>query len=344
MSLQQLITKFIFKLPDGLLVRMAGGKPVEVRGRVLEPQLQLVAWNGRNAPPMSSLDAETVQAAVRDQLAMMAAPLEPGVSTEDFTIPGPDRNEIPVRLYKPAGQDATVPLLVYYHMGGGVVGDLETCHAWCSILASVARGPVLSVDYRLAPQHKFPAGIDDAIAAYEWGVRHAGDYGAPEGMAAVGGDSMGGNFSAIIAQEMQREHKPLPVYQLLIYPAVDMVEELPSKTEFGETFSLSTDTMNWFMEQYLPDDFDMADPLLSPGQTAELDGLPPAILITAGHDPLCDEGDEYAKRLGKAGVPVVHKRYDTLPHAFTAFTGFSPGSRKACLEIASMVKDLVSKL
>ena len=148
MSLQQLITKFIFKLPDGLLVRMAGGKPVEVRGRVLEPQLQLVAWNGRNAPPMSSLDAETVQAAVRDQLAMMAAPLEPGVSTEDFTIPGPDRNEIPVRLYKPAGQDATVPLLVYYHMGGGVVGDLETCHAWCSILASVTRGPVLSVDYR----------------------------------------------------------------------------------------------------------------------------------------------------------------------------------------------------
>ncbi|MDX1293947.1 MAG: alpha/beta hydrolase fold domain-containing protein, partial [Hyphomonas sp.] len=105
-----------------------------------------------------------------------------------------------------------------------------------------------------------------------------------------------------------------------------------------------TDTMNWFMEQYLPPNFDMSDPLLSPGQTAELEGLPPAIVITAGHDPLCDEGDDYAKRLASAGVKVVHKRYDSLPHAFTAFTGFSPGSRKACLEIAGMVKDLVAKL
>jgi acetyl esterase/lipase len=327
-----------------LLVRMAGGKPVEVRGRVLEPQLQLVGWNGRNAPPMSSLEPEVVQAAVKEQLGMLAAPIEPGVSAEDFTIPGPDRNEIPVRLYKPASQDSSVPLLIYYHMGGGVVGDLETCHAWCSILASVTHGPVLSVDYRLAPQHKFPAGIDDSIAAYEWGVRNAGKFGAPEGMAAVGGDSMGGNFSAIVCQEMQREHKPLPTYQLLIYPAVDMVEEFPSRAEFSETFSLSTDTMNWFMEQYLPDDFNMADPMLSPGQTAELDGLPPAIVITAGHDPLCDEGDDYAKRLKRAGVKVTHKRYDTLPHAFTAFTGFSPGSRSACLEIAGMVKDLVAKL
>ena len=112
MSLQQIITKFIFKLPDGLLVRMAGGKPVEVRGRVLEPQLQLVAWNGRNAPPMSTLEPEVVQAAVKEQLAMLEAPLEPSVTTENFTIPGPDRNEIPVRLYKPSGQDSSVPLLV----------------------------------------------------------------------------------------------------------------------------------------------------------------------------------------------------------------------------------------
>ena len=234
MSLQQLIAKFIFRLPDGLLVRMAGGKPVEIRGRVLEPQLQLVAWNGRNAPPLSSLEPEVAQAAVRDQLAMLAAPLEPGVATDDFTIPGPDRNEIPVRLYRPQTQNPKAPFLVYYHMGGGVVGDLETCHAWCSILASVARCPVLSVDYRLAPQHKFPAGIDDCIAAYEWGVRNAAKYGAPEGLAAVGGDSMGGNFSAIISQEMQREHKPLPAYQLLIYPRARSTSRSPQTPSRGQ--------------------------------------------------------------------------------------------------------------
>ena len=344
MSLQQMITRFIFKLPNGLLVRMAGGKPLEIRGRVLEPQLQLVAWNGRKAPPLSSLEPEVAQAATKDQIAMLAAPIEPGVETEDFTIPGPDKNQIPVRLYRPQTQNPKAPLLVYYHMGGGVVLDIEACHAFCSILASVVRCPVLSVDYRLAPQHKFPAGIDDCIAAYEWGVRNAAKYGAPEGMAAVGGDSMGGNFSAIISQEMQREQKPLPAYQLLIYPAIDIVEDFPSKKEFGETFSLSTDTMNWFMDQYLPADFNRGDVLLSPGQSGKLEDLPPAIVITAGHDPLSDEGDDYAKRLKAAGVPVVHKRYDALAHAFTAFTDFSPGSRKACVEIAGMVRDLIAKL
>ena len=344
MSLQQTITKLIMKLPGGLLVKMAGGKPLTIRGRTLEPQLQLMAWNGRNAPPLSSLPAETVQAVTKETLASVAAPIEPGVRTEDLTIPGPNKNEIPARIYRPDGQDPKAPLMVYFHMGGGVIGDLETCHAWCSILASRVKCPVLSVDYRLAPQHIFPAGIDDCCAAYEWGMRNAAKFGAPEGVAAVGGDSMGGNFSAIISQEMQREDKPLPAMQLLIYPAIDLVEEFPSRKEFSETFSLSTDTMDWFMQEYLPEGFDKSDPMLSPGQTGHLDGLPPAVVITAGHDPLCDEGDDYARRLKDAGVPVIHKCYDNLAHAFTAFTLISPGSRKACLEIADMVRTVYSKL
>lgn len=344
MSLQQTITKLIMKLPGGLLVKMAGGKPLTIRGRTLEPQLQLMAWNGRNAPPLSSLPAEVVQAVTKETLASVAAPIEPGVRTEDLTIPGPDKNQIPARIYRPDGQDPKAPLMVYYHMGGGVIGDLETCHAWCSIIASRVKCPVLSVDYRLAPQHKFPAGIDDCCAAYEWGLRNAAKFGAPEGVASVGGDSMGGNFSAIICQEMQREDKPLPAMQLLIYPAIDLVEEFPSRKEFSQTFSLSTDTMDWFMQEYLPEGFDMADPMLSPGQTGHLDGLPPAVVVTAGHDPLCDEGDDYARRLKDAGVPVMHKCYDNLAHAFTAFTLISPGSRKACLEIADMVRTVYSKL
>ncbi|MEZ5955458.1 MAG: alpha/beta hydrolase [Hyphomonas sp.] len=344
MSLQQTIARLVMKLPGGILVKLAGGTPLTVRGRTLEPQLQMIAWNGRNAPPFSTLPAEVVQAATRDALAQVAAPIEPGVKTEDLTIPGPDGNEIPARAYRPEGQDPNAPLMVYYHMGGGVIGDLETCHAWCSILASRVKCPVLSIDYRLAPQHKFPAGIDDCIAAYEWGMRNATRFGAPEGQAAVGGDSMGGNFSAIISQEMQREDKPLPVMQLLIYPAVDLVEDFPSKAEFGATFSLSTDTMDWFMDQYLPAGFDKSDPMLSPGQTGALEGLPPAVVITAGHDPLCDEGDDYAARLKAAGVPVIHKRYDALAHAFTAFTLVSPGSRRACEEIADMVRTTYDKL
>jgi acetyl esterase/lipase len=343
MSLQKMIAGLVMKLPSGVLVKMSGGQPLEIAGRTLEPQLQMAAWQGRDAPPMSSMPAEMVQAAAKEQIAMMAAKPEPGVIFEDLTITGPDSNEIPARMYLPEGQNPDAPMMVYYHMGGGVVLDYEACHAFCSILASVGKYPVLNVDYRLAPQHKFPAGINDCIAAYEWALRHAGNYGAPEGIAAVGGDSMGGNFSAIISQEMQREHKPMPALQLLIYPAIDLVTETSSKKLFGGTFSLSTDTMNWFMDQYLPEGVDHGDLMVSPGQQGDLSGLPPTVLVTAGHDPLVDEGDAYAKRLESDGVDVIHKRYDTLAHAFTAFTDFSPGSRKACMEIAGFVRDLYAK-
>jgi acetyl esterase/lipase len=343
MSFQKLIAGMMMRLPAGLLVKLSGGKPLTIEGRTLEPQLQAVAWNGRKAPPLSSLSPEIVQAATIEQIGLMAAKPEPGVTFDDIMIPGKGGHEIRARTYRPIDQDPNAPLMVYYHMGGGVILDIESCHAFCTIIASIAKCPVVSVDYRLAPQHKFPAGIEDCIAAYEWALRNAGDYGAPEGVAAVGGDSMGGNFSAIIAQEMMREHKPLPALQLLIYPAVDLVENFPSRTAFADTFSLSTDTMNWFMEQYLPEGFDQSNPMLSPGQTRDLSGLPPAIVVTAGHDPLVDEGDNYAKRLESDGVEVIHKCYDTLSHAFTAFTDFSPGSRAACVEIAGFVRDMYSR-
>ena len=344
MSLQKTIAKVIMKLPDSWLVKMAGGQPLEIEGRVLEPQLQLMAWNGRNAPKLYELPVEQAQAGVIEILNGIAAPLEPGVTSENFTIPGPDHNEIPVRLYRPPVQDAAAPLMVYYHMGGGVILDLDVCHAFCSIISKTVGCPVLSVDYRLAPQHKFPAGINDCIAAYEWALRHSGQYGAPEGVAAIGGDSMGGNFSAIISQEMMRQQKPLPALQLLIYPATDLVEDYPSKKSFGETFTLSTEVMDWFMDHYLPKGQDRGDPLISPAQTGHLDGLPPAIVITAGHDPLVDEGDAYARHLEEAGVSVLHKRYDALAHGFTAYTDLSPGSRKACLEIAGMVREVYATL
>lgn len=343
MNVQRFLAKAFSSLPGGWIVKMAGGEPLTIEGRTLEPQLQLVAWNGREAPPMSTLPAEAVQEGVKAQLALLADPVGEGVSASGMTIPGPDGNEIPARAYRPASQDPRHPLIVYFHMGGGVVGDLDTCHAWCAMLAQGAQAPVLSIDYRLAPQHIYPAGLNDCIAAYKWAVEHADRFGAPKGMAAVGGDSMGGNFSAIISQRMKREGGPVPALQLLIYPAIDISKSYPSKTAFGKTFSLSQDTMDWFMKQYLPEGFDHTDLNVSPGQEADLSGLPPAVVITAGHDPLVDEGDEYAARLKAAGVATVHKRYDSLAHAFTAFTFISPGSRAACKEIAEFVHDQFAK-
>ncbi len=343
MSFQRILAKTVASLPGSWIVKMSGGTPVTIEGRTLEPQLQLMAWNGREAPPLSSLPADVVQAAVNAQLALLADVPSEGASVSNTVVPGPDGNSIPVRIYRPSSQDPRHPLIVYFHMGGGVIGDLETCHAWCSMLAQGAQTAVVSVDYRLAPQHIFPAGLDDCIAAYKWGVAHAESLGAAKGKAAVGGDSMGGNFSAIISQQMKREGGPVPVLQLLIYPAIDISKDYPSKTAFSQTFSLSQDTMDWFMSQYLPPGFDPKDLRVSPGQESDLSGQPPAVVVTAGHDPLVDEGDEYAARLKAAGVPVMHKRYDTLAHAFTAFTYISPGSRVACSEIAVMVHDMFAK-
>lgn len=343
MSLQRILAKTFASLPGNLIIKLAGGAPVTINGRTLEPQLQLIAWNGRSAPPISSLPAEAVQAGVKAQLALLADVTGEGAGSSSETIPGPDGNAIPARLYRPASQDPRHPLIVYFHMGGGVIGDLDTCHAWCAILAQGAQAPVLSVDYRLAPQHVFPAGLNDCLAAYRWGLANAHRFGAPAGKAAVGGDSMGGNFAAIISQQMKREGGPMPALQLLIYPAIDISKHYPSKTAFAQTFSLSQDTMDWFMKQYLPEGIDHRDLRVSPGQEADLSGLPPAVVITAGHDPLSDEGDEYAARLKAAGVPVVHKRYDSLAHAFTAFTFISPGARAACREMAEMVHDIFAK-
>ena len=344
MSLQTLIAKTMMKLPGSILVKLSGGKPITIEGRILEPQLQAMAWNGRNAPPFSSLDPVTAQAAAIEQLALIADTPEPDVALEDFAIAGPDGNQIPVRLYRPPVQDPSAPMMVFYHQGGGVIGDLETSHVFCSMIAKAASCPLISVDYRLAPQHKYPAGLEDCITAYEWALRNAEDYGAPGGRAAIGGDSMGGYFSAIISQEMKRAHKPVPALQLLVYPALDTEKFYPSKTTFGETFSLSSDTMDWFMDQYVPEGMDRKQVRLAPGREGDLSGLPPAIIATAGFDPLVDEGDEYAQRLEAAGVDVIHKRYDSLAHAFTAFTAMSPGSKAACLEIAGFVREMYSRL
>lgn len=337
MSLQATIAKLLLKLPDGFLVKLAGGQPVVIGGRTLDPHFQFLAHGARRQPPMSSLSAQDGRAASAAGLAMFAAPAEPGVSWEDFSLPR-EGADVPVRLYRPADQDPKAPMMVFFHFGGGVIGDLETCHAFCSMIASMVRCPVLSVDYRLAPEHKWPAGLEDCEFAYDWALKNAGRHGAPEGLAAIGGDSMGGNFAAIIAQECKRNGVPLPVLQLLIYPAIDISEETASHDLYGETYPLSTDTMVWFMNHYLPEGANRADLRISPGQEMNLEGLPPAIVITAGFDPLVDEGAAYAKRLDGAGVETLYQCYDSLAHGFTAFTGVSPAADKACREIAGMVR------
>lgn len=342
MSLQTTLVRMMLKLPPGLLVRLAGGKAVEIGGRVLDPHTQFLAHGARQQPAMASLDAATGRAASAAGLAMLAARPEPGVHWRDETI-SHEGHRVPVRIYQPDDQDPAMPAMTYFHFGGGVIGDLETCHAFVTMLARIVKCPVVSVDYRLAPEHKWPAGLDDCQAAYEWTLKKAAALGAPAGEAMIGGDSMGGNFAAIIAQEARRHGLPLPALQLLIYPAIDVSQETASHRTYGETYPLSTETMHWFMDHYLPEGQDRADLRISPGQAMDLEGLPPALVVTAGFDPLVDEGADYARRLEAAGVETVYKCYDRLAHGFTAFTGASPAADAACREIAVMVRDLLVK-
>lgn len=336
-AVQRTVLKVLLSLPTPVLRALSGGGVVYQGGRTLDPRFQFLAAGARRMPPMSSLTPEEARAASAGGLAAMAGKPEPGVRVENLTIDGPG-GALRLRAYRAAEQDPAAPLMVFAHFGGGVIGDLETSDAFCQILARIARCAVLSVDYRLAPETRYPGGLEDVLAAYRWGRDHAARFGAPEGVASIGGDSMGGNFAAIVAQEMKRTGEPQPAVQLLVYPAVDVASETQSMTTYAEAYPLSRDTMNWFMAHYMTPDADPADPRLSPIKTEDLTGLAPAVVVTAGFDPLVDQGECYAKRLKDAGVSVVYRCYDSLAHGFTAFTGAIPTADTACREIAGFVR------
>ena len=335
---QKTILKLILSLPSPVLRAMSGGGVVYKGGRTLDPRFQFFAHAAKKLPPMSSLSPAEAVAGSAKGLAAVQGPLEPGVRTESLSVEGPN-GPIPCRAYRPESQDADAPLIVYAHMGGGVIGDLETCHAFCGILARIVRTAVISVDYRLAPEHRFPAGLEDVLAAYRWARDNTSRFGAPPVPPAIGGDSMGGNFAAIVAQEMKRTGEPQPAAQILIYPAVDVASETPSMTTYADAYPLTKATMDWFMGHYMGPDADPADPRLSPDKTQDLSGLAPAVIATAGYDPLVDQGEAYAKRLQAAGAPVRYRCYDSLAHGFTAFTGAIPATDAACREIASLVRE-----
>jgi acetyl esterase/lipase len=314
------------------LLKESGGEPRTVRGMTLDPRLQFLEAQSRlRAVPWDQQSPQRLRAQTEQMSEIFGGRSVGGVRTERVYVTGRSHS-VPCRLYLPTVRDNSAAMMVYFHFGGGVVGSLETCHRFCGLIAKEAGAPVLSVDYRLAPEHKFPTGLDDATAAYLWAVDNAARYGAPVGKAAVGGDSMGGNFAAVIAQA-QRKAKA-PVLQLLIYPGLDFVSETPSMHDFADAFPLTAETVDFFMKHYLPADADPSDPRLSPGRTEDLRGLAPALVYTAGFDMLLDQGEAYAKRLEEVGVKVAYKRFDTLPHGFVAFPTAAPAAEAALRQIA----------
>jgi acetyl esterase len=270
--------------------------------------------------------------------ATAARPPIPMARVETLEIPG-HAGPLPARFYVPAGlPQAPAPLVLYFHGGGWVIGDLDTHDGVCRFLAAAAGVTVLSVDYRLAPEHPFPAAVEDAWAGFTWAVANAAEIGVDPRRIAVAGDSAGGNLAAVVSLLARAGGGQLPAMQLLIYPPTDSAGDLPSRQLFCEGFLLTKNDMDTFERLYLPPGTDATDPRVSILLAPDLSGLPPAYVATAGFDPLRDEGEAYALRMREAGVQVALRRHSSLIHSFANLTAVSRTARGAMLEAAGALR------
>jgi acetyl esterase len=289
-------------------------------------------------PPMPDFDAiplELLRAGMAQGTLNPGEP-EPIEHVENRTIPGP-AGEIPVRIYRPAAR-GPLPVLVFFHGGGFVLCNLDTHDGTCRSLANQASCVVVSVDYRLAPEHRYPAAPEDCYAALLWVAQHGAEIGADPARVAIGGDSAGGNLTAVVAQMARDRRGPKLRFQLLVYPVTDYRFDTPSYQQNAEGYFLTQSMMRWFWRQYLKDAADGAEPYASPLRAKDLSGLPPGICITAEYDPLRDEGEAYAARLREAGVACPTRRYDGQFHGFFGMGAFIAKAKEATSEAAAALK------
>jgi acetyl esterase len=262
---------------------------------------------------------------------------EPVSSIQNLRIPGPE-GAIPIRVYMPDAP-APRPALVYFHGGGWVVCDLDTHDVICSAIAHRAGAVVVSVDYRLAPEHKFPAAVTDCYAATAWVASNAQQLGIDPKRLSVGGDSAGGNLATVVSLKSRDESGPAIALQAMVYPVTDLSSfATPSYGEFAEGYELTKKEMEWFRAHYLSSLDDAQNPHASPLLARDLSGLPPALIITAECDPLRDEGEAYAQRLQDAGVPVTLTRYAGMIHPFFSLSGVIPQAFDAIQQVAAAIR------
>ncbi|WP_436493266.1 alpha/beta hydrolase [Actinokineospora sp. HUAS TT18] len=329
-SVQSTLVRALMALPKPILRRIAG-KPIRIDGQelALDAQLFLILEKASGYRLVNGTPEQARRRLSESRALVSGPPIEP-VTVRPLMIEG----SLPARFYTPDGLGDDAPLLVYYHGGGWVVGDLDSHDQVSRFLATRAGVKVLSVDYRLAPEHRFPAAVDDALMAFDYAVKNAAELGIDPDRIAVGGDSAGGNLAAVTSIQAVRAGGAVPKFQLLIYPAVDASVRRRSRELFAEGFFLTSDDMDWFRDHYAPEEADWTNPLFSPLLAEDLTGLPPAYVATAGFDPLRDEGEAYADKLKEAGVKVLAVRYPDLIHGYFSFLGVGARFREAAAEAA----------
>ncbi len=291
------------------------------------------------APPLETLPVADARKFIRELFAPVTE-REPVKKVEDRTIDTGD-GKLPVRIYTPEGK-GPLPILVFLHGGGWVIGDIESYDIVCRGLANGAGCIVVSVDYRLAPEHKFPAGPEDCYAATKWVASNAASIGGDPARIAVGGDSAGGNLSAVVAQMARDRGGPALAYQLLIYPVTDYRLDTESYRANAEGYLLTKAGMEWFWNLYLGEPGNGAKPYASPLRAANFENLPPALVITAEYDPLHDEGAAYASKLKEAGVKVKHSDYKGTIHGFFTLGHILSQGKNVMKEICGELREALT--
>jgi len=333
--------KVIPRLPDAAKRLLSGGRAVTIDGNTLDPSIQMLLVALR-AIGVESLGIADDPVATRAGCSALTKALDERdvrvAEIRPVSIPGP-AGVIPARHYRPPAGGSPAPLLVFYHGGGFVFGDLDSHDSACRLICRDAGVHVLAIDYRLAPEHPAPAALDDAYAAYRWAREHAAELGADSRRVAVGGDSAGGNLAAVVTRMARDAGDPLPSLQWLIYPITDMRGGFRSRSLLGDGFWLTKHDMDWFTNNYLEGSgLDAADPRVSPLLAGDLSGLSPALVVTAGFDPLRDEGEQYAARLREAGVTVDHRQMPSMIHVFINLNVLGGGVGRANAEMISALR------
>jgi acetyl esterase len=303
----------------------------------LDPKIQAMLDLQKDAPAMHTLPVDVVRRAVEEQFGQAGTRPEVG-RVEDRTIDGPG-GPLRLRIYRPEGQ-GPFPLIVFFHGSGFCICSLDTHDPMCRHMCNGTGAVVCSVDYRLAPEHPYPAGPDDCLAATRWAAAHAAELDIDPGRIAVAGDSAGGAMAAVTALRIRDEGGPKLAGQWLIYPVTDHYEPVKqSMLDNATGYGLMHDTMKWFWDNYLRGGADTDDPRVSPLRARNLGGLAPALVQTAQYDVLLDEGEAYAKRLREAGVPTQTTRYDGMNHGFLFMVGTVDGADRAMEEGCAWLRE-----
>ncbi|MDO9377283.1 MAG: alpha/beta hydrolase [Nocardioidaceae bacterium] len=329
------IARAVLSLPPAVVRRLAGA-PVVREGRTLDPEMQLILkLQAAAGKPAEELPLPHGRASIVAGSVLVGGRQAVG-RVVDRTVGGP-AGGLRLRVYQPKGVVAPGPGLLFIHGGGWIYGDLASHDAVCRFLAERTGARVVAVDYRLAPEHPFPAAVDDSWAAWTWLAEHGHEVGIDVTRLAVGGDSAGGNLATVVAQRAVREGALVPAFQLLVYPATDFAEVRPSRHAFGEGFFLTTAFIDLAKRHYTSSAPDPRDWRLSPLH-GNLEGLPPAHVVTAGFDPLVDEGRDYADAMRAAGVTVTYRCEEGLIHSFANMVGIGRSGPAAMARAAEALR------